>query len=127
MATSPQPAPGNNGDNVPADDKRAAATLTVDVQADESNARTATEKESDDFLYAQTNGQTYDENESGQAGPDEMDDSRRSEYQSPVGKAPASADNLPDQLTHPSEAGYTLPEMQHQGRTLTAEGDDDQK
>ncbi|MGI4831987.1 MAG: hypothetical protein ACRYFK_00835 [Janthinobacterium lividum] len=124
MATSPQPAHGNNGDNVPADDKRAAATLTVDEQADNSNARTATEKESDDFLNTQTNGQTYDENESGQAGPDEMDDSLRSDYQAPVGSAPASADNLPDQLTHPSEANFTLPEMQHQGKTLTAEGDD---
>ena len=121
MATSPQAAPGNNTNN------HAAANLTVDSEAQDSNAQTATEKESDNFLDTQTNGQTYDENESGQAGPDEMDDSRRSEYQSPVGKAPASADNLPDQLTHPSEAGYTLPEMQHQGRTLTTEGDDDQK
>lgn len=125
MATSPQPAPGNNGDNVPADDKRAAATLTVDVQADESNARTATEKESDEFLNAQTNGQTYDENESGQAGPDEMDDSLRSDYQAPVGSAPASDQNLPDELIRPSEAGFTLPEMQHQGKRLTVEGDDD--
>lgn len=127
MATSPQPAPGNNGDNVPADDKRAAATLTVDVQADDSNARTATEKESDDFLNAQTNGQTYDENDSGQQMADQMDDSRRSEYQSPVGSAPASDQNVPDQLVRPSEAGYTLPEMQHQGKRLTAEGDDDQQ
>lgn len=125
MATSPQPAPGNNGDNVPADDKRAAATLTVDVQADDSNARTATEKESDDFLNTQTNGQTYDENESGQAGPDEMDDSLRSDYQAPVGSAPASDQNIPDQLSQPSEANFTLPEFQHQGRRLTTEGDDD--
>jgi len=127
MATSPQPAPGNNGDNVPVDDKRAAATLTVDVQADDSNARTATEKESDDFLNTQTNGQTYDENDSGQQMADQMDDSRRSEYQSPVGSAPASDQNVPDQLVRPSEAGYTLPEMQHQGKRLTAEGDDDQQ
>ena len=119
MATAPQPAPGNN------ENDHAAATLNTDATAQDSNATTATEKESDEFLNTQTNGQTYDENESGQAGPDEMDDSRRSEYESPVGKAPASADNLPDQLTHPSEAGYTLPEMQHQGRRLTVEGDDE--
>lgn len=119
MATSPQPAPGNNDDN------HAAATLTVDAQAQDSNAQTATEKESDEFLNAQTNGQTYDENDSGQKMADQMDDSRRSEYQSPVGSAPASSENLPDELIRPSEANYTLPEMQHQGKRLTAEGDDD--
>ena len=127
MATSPQPAPGNNGDNVPAEDKRAAATLTVDVQADDSNAQTATEKESDDFLNAQTSGQTFDENDSGQKMADQMDDSRRSEYQAPVGSAPASSENIPDELIRPSEANFTLPEFQHQGKRLTAEGDDDDK
>lgn len=119
MATSPQPAPGNN------DNDHAAATLNTDSEAQDSNATTATEKESDDFLNAQTNGQTYDENESGQAGPDEMDDSLRSDYQAPVGSAPASSENIPDQLIRPSEAGFTLPEFQHQGKRLTAEGDDD--
>ena len=119
MATAPQPAPGNNTND------HAAATLTVDSEAQASNATTPTEKESDEFLNTQTNGQSYDENESGQAGPDEMDDSRRSEYMSPVGRAQASADNLPTELTNPSEARFTLPEMQHQGERLTAESDDE--
>ena len=50
-------------------------------------------------------------------------DSRRAELQAPVGSAPASAENVPDQLSTPREANFTLPETQHQGKTLTAEGD----
>ena len=117
MATSPQPAPGNN-------DGQAAATRTTDAQADASaNARTATEKESDSFLDRETAGQVFDEDDSGQQMADQMDDSLRADQQAPAGPAPASDQNVPDQLSHPSEAGFTLPEMQHQGRTLTADGE----
>ena len=117
MATAPQAAPGNNSDG------KAAATATTDSLADNSNnAHTATEKESDDFLNRETAGQVFDET-SGQQLADQMDDSRRAELQAPTGPAPASAENLPDELIRPSEAGYTLPEMQTQGKTLTAEGD----
>lgn len=119
MATAPQPAPGNNDNN------KAAATATTDAQADASNnARTATEKESDSFLDRETAGQVFDENNSGQQMADQMDDSMRSEMQAPTGSAPASAENVPDELMRPSEATFTLPEMQHQGKTLTADGDE---
>jgi hypothetical protein len=111
MATAPKAAPGNN------EDGKAAATATTDAQADASdNARTATEKESDSFLDRETAGQVFDEN-------DQMDDSLRSDMQAPTGPAPASDENIPDELSHPSEANFTLPEMQHQGKTLTAESD----
>ncbi len=117
MATAPQAAPGNNSDG------KAAATATTDSLADNSsNAHTATEKESDDFLNRETAGQVFDET-SGQQPADQMDDSRRAELQAPVGPAPASAENVPDELSHPSEANFTLPEMQHQGKTLTTESD----
>lgn len=119
MATAPKAAPGNN------EDGKAAATATTDAQADASdNARTATEKESDSFLDRETAGQVFDDN-SGQQMADMMDDSLRSDMQAPTGSAPASSENVPDELSHPSEANFTLPEMQHQGKTLTAEGDEE--
>lgn len=119
MASIPQSAPGNNLNG------KAAATATTDAQADNSNnARTETEKESDSFLDRETAGQVFDEN-SGQQMADMMDDSLRSDMQAPTGSAPASDENVPDELVRPSEAGFTLPEMQHQGKTLTADGDDD--
>jgi hypothetical protein len=118
MATAPQPAPGNN------ENRKAAATATTDSQADLSdNARTDTEKESDSFLDRETAGQVFDENDSGQQMADMMDDSMRSEMQAPTGSAPASDQNLPDELVRPSEANFTLPETQHQGKTLTADTD----
>jgi hypothetical protein len=117
MASIPQSAPGNNLNG------KAAATATTDAQADASdNARTATEKESDSFLDRETAGQVFDDN-SGQQMADMMDDSLRSDMQAPTGSAPASSENVPDELSHPSEANFTLPEMQHQGKTLTAESD----
>jgi len=120
MATAPQAAPGNNDDN------KAAATATTDALADASNnARTETEKESDSFLDRETAGQVFDENDSGQQMADQMDDSMRSEMQAPTGSAPASSENVPDQLSHPSEANFTLPETQRQGKTLTADGDEE--
>ena len=117
MASIPQNAPGNNLNGtagVPAD---APANAKPDSQ-------TATEKESDSFLDRETAGQVFDDN-SGQQMADMMDDSMRSDMQAPTGSAPASDENVPDELARPSEAGFTLPEMQHQGKTLTAEGDDD--
>jgi hypothetical protein len=118
MATAPNAAPGNN------EDGKAAATATTDAQADASdNARTETEKESDSFLDRETAGQVFDENDSGQQMADQMDDSLRSDTQAPSGPAPASDENVPDELSHPSEANFTLPEMQHQGKTLTTESD----
>ena len=106
MATAPQPLPNSEADqNV--------------------TPQTATEKESDSFLDRETYGQvTDDNNQSGQGMADMMDDSLRSDQQAPMGKAPASSENVPDELSHPSEANYTLPEMQHQGKTLTAETDE---
>lgn len=120
MATAPEAAPGNNDNN------KAAATATTDAQADASaNARTETEKESDSFLDRETAGQVFDENTSGQDMADMMDDSMRSDMQAPTGSAPASSENLPDELVRPSQANFTLPETQHQGKTLTADGDDE--
>lgn len=115
MASIPQAAPANNLNgtaNVPAD---APAKGVPDSQ-------TATEKESDSFLDRETAGQVFDDN-SGQQMADMMDDSQRSDEQAPEGPSPASADNLPDELTHARDANFTLPEMQHQGKNLTAESD----
>lgn len=114
MASIPQVAPGNDLNG-----KNAAEPKNENTK----DARTATEKESDSFLDRETAGQVFDEN-SGQQMADMMDDSMRSDMQAPVGPSPASADNLPDELTHSSDAGFTLPETQHQGKTLTAEGDE---
>ena len=114
MASIPQVAPGNDLNG-----KNAAEPKNEDTK----DARTATEKESDSFLDRETAGQVFDEN-SGQQMADMMDDSMRSDMQAPVGPSPASADNLPDELERASEASFTLPETQHQGKTLTAEGDE---
>lgn len=115
MASIPQVAPGNdlNGKNA-----------AQPKNEDSKDALTATEKESDSFLDRETAGQVFDEN-SGQQMADMMDDSLRSDMQAPMGAAPASDENIPDQLSNPSEAGFTLPEMQHQGKTLSAESEDD--
>ncbi|RZJ90092.1 MAG: hypothetical protein EOO60_09325 [Hymenobacter sp.] len=115
MASIPQVAPGNDLNG-----KNAAQPKNEDTK----DARTATEKESDSFLNRETAGQVFDEN-SGQQMADMMDDSMRSDMQAPMGSAPASDENIPDQLSNPSEANFTLPETQHQGKTLTAEGEDD--
>jgi hypothetical protein len=117
--TSPQPAPDKN-------DGRAAATASgaADDTTQNVTPQTETEKESDSFLDRETYGQvTDDNNTSGQRMADMQDDSMRSDEQSPEGPAPASDENLPDKLTHPRDANFTLPEMQHQGKNLTAESD----
>jgi hypothetical protein len=117
--TAPQPAPDKNDD-------RASATATIASGADQDvTAQTETEKESDSFLERETAGQVTDDNHGsgGQTQADQEDDSMRGERQAPMGPAPASDENIPDQLTHPRDANFTLPEMQHQGKNLTAESD----
>ena len=116
---APQPNEPDNTNN------RAAATASGAASEETQNVtpQTETEKESDSFLDRETAGQVFDDN-SGQQMADMMDDSLRSDTQAPEGSSPASADNLPDELTHARDANFTLPEMQHQGKTLTAEGDE---
>jgi hypothetical protein len=112
--------------NAPDNNDRAAATASGAASAETQNVtpQTETEKESDSFLDRETYGQvTDDNNASGQRMADMMDDSLRSDEQAPIGSAPDSDLNLPDQLTHPRDANFTLPEMQHQGKNLTAESD----
>ena len=118
--TSPKPtAPDQNDDRAAATASGAASESTQNV-----TPLTETEKESDSFLDRETYGQvTDDNNTSGQRMADMMDDSLRSDEQPPVGSAPDSDLNLPDQLIHPRDANFTLPEMQHQGKNLTAESD----
>lgn len=111
MASIPQTAPGNDLNGTPKTDDN------------KNTARTETEKESDSFLDRETAGQVFDDN-SGQQMADMMDDSMRSDMQAPMGSSPSSAENVPDELSHPSEANYTLPETQHQGKTLTADTDE---
>ncbi|GAA4035380.1 hypothetical protein GCM10022409_20030 [Hymenobacter glaciei] len=65
------------------------------------------------MLNAATYGQQLDDNNaSGQEKSDEMDDSLRSDTQSMTnpGPAPASDENLPRELTNPSDRAFTLPE-----------------
>jgi len=115
MASIPQTAPGNDLND------KAGAPSDAPANA-KPDAQTETEKESDSFLDRETAGQVFDDN-SGQRMADMMDDSLRSDTQAPVGSAPDSDLNLPDELTHARDANFTLPEMQHQGKNLTAESD----
>ena len=67
------------------------------------------------MLDAATHGQVLDDNNaSGQEKADEMDDSLRSdtEARTKAGPAPASDENLPRELTDPSDRAFTLPEEQ---------------
>ena len=68
------------------------------------------------MLEAATYGQvTDDNNESGQEMADQMDDSLRSdteEMKAANGPVPASDENLPKELTDPSDRAFTLPEEQ---------------
>ena len=82
---------------------------TFDQQPSEDGASTP-------MLDAATHGQQLDDNNaSGQEKADEMDDSLRSdtaEMRAANGPAPASSDNLPKELTNPSDRAFTLPEEQ---------------
>ena len=67
------------------------------------------------MLDAATYGQVLDDNNaSGQEKADEMDDSLRTDTQARTmpGPAPASDENLPRELTNPSDRAFTLPEEQ---------------
>ena len=67
------------------------------------------------MLDAATHGQVLDDNNaSGQEKADEMDDSLRTDTQAMnnSGPAPASDENLPKELTNPSDRAFTLPEEQ---------------
>ena len=67
------------------------------------------------MLDAATHGQVLDDNNaSGQEKADEMDDSLRTDTQAmnQAGPVPASAENLPRELTDPSDRAFTLPEEQ---------------
>jgi hypothetical protein len=68
------------------------------------------------MLDAATHGQQLDDNNAtGQEKADEMDDSLRSdtaEMRAANGPAPASDENLPKELTDPSDRAFTLPEEQ---------------
>ena len=82
---------------------------TFDQEPSEDGASTP-------MLDAATHGQQLDDNNaSGQEKADEMDDSLRSDTQEMRAAnvpAPASADNLPKELTDPSDRAFTLPEEQ---------------
>ncbi|MGY3091047.1 hypothetical protein ACVWYF_004111 [Hymenobacter sp. UYAg731] len=82
---------------------------TFDQEPSEDGASTP-------MLDAATHGQVLDNNnDSGQEKADEMDDSLRSdtaEMHAANGPAPASSDNLPKELTDPSDRAFTLPEEQ---------------
>ena len=65
------------------------------------------------MLDAATYGQPLDEN--GDTQPDDMmDDSQRTDRDQleANGPLPASSDNLPRELTNPSDTAYTMPEEQ---------------
>ena len=81
-----------------------------------SDQEPTTDGASTPMLDAATHGQVLDNNnDSGQVMADQMDDSLRSdteEMRAANGPAPASADNLPKELTDPSDRAFTLPEEQ---------------
>lgn len=64
------------------------------------------------MLDRATYGQTLDPENDGQRQADLMDDSMRSDMQPSPGPAPASDENIPSQLTDPSDRAFTLPEEQ---------------
>lgn len=84
-------------------------------QNPDSPADNAEDGASTPMLDAATHGQVLDDNNaSGQEKADEMDDSLRNDQEamSKSGPAPASSDNLPRELTNPSDRAFTLPEEQ---------------
>ena len=79
-------------------------------QAPDSNAEDGA---STPMLDAATHGQVLDDNNaSGQEKGDEMDDSLRSDTEARTMSVPeaASDENLPRELTDPSDRAFTLPE-----------------
>ncbi len=67
------------------------------------------------MLDAATYGQVLENTTEDQQMADLMDDSQRTDrdqLEAANGPAPASSDNLPRELTNPSDTAYTLPEEQ---------------
>ena len=58
-----------------------------------------------------THGQTMDSERDSQRDADQQDDSQRAERLA-AGPAPASDENLPRELTKPSDTNFTLPDLQ---------------
>lgn len=81
------------------------AAETNDADNDEEGTASA-------MLDRATYGQTLDPENDGQQQADQMDDSMRSDMPPAPGPAPASDENLPSQLTDPSDRAFTLPEEQ---------------
>ena len=80
-----------------------------------SNQETTEDGASTPMLDAATHGQVLDDNNaSGQEKGDEMDDSLRSDTEARTMSVPAAAsdENLPRELTDPSDRAFTLPEEQ---------------
>ena len=89
--------------------------MTSDRPNPSAEEPTAENGASTPMLDAATHGQVLDDNNaSGQEKADEMDDSLRTDTQARTmpGPAPASAENLPRELTDPSDRAFTLPEEQ---------------
>ena len=82
------------------------------TNAAETNAANTDEGTSGAMLDRATYGQTLDPENDGQQLADQMDDSMRSDMQPAAGPAPASDENIPSQLTDPSDRAFTLPEEQ---------------
>ena len=80
-----------------------------------SDQETTEDGASTPMLDAATHGQVLDDNNaSGQEKGDEMDDSLRSDTEARTMSVPAAAsdENLPRELTDPSDRAFTLPEEQ---------------
>ena len=88
-----------------------APTNTAETNAADNTGNTD-EGTSGAMLDRATYGQTLDPENDGQQLADQMDDSMRSDMQPAAGPAPASDENLPRQLTDPSDRAFTLPEEQ---------------
>ena len=80
------------------------------TNAAETNAADRDEGTSSAMLNRATYGQTLDPENDGQQQADQMDDSMRSDMPPAAGPAPASDENIPRQLTDPSDRASTLPE-----------------
>ena len=89
--------------------------MSTDAKKTPAQNLNTEEGSSSSMLDAATHGQVLDDNNaSGQEKADEMDDSLRSdtEARTKSGPAPASDENLPRELTNPSDRAFTLPEEQ---------------
>ena len=89
--------------------------MSTDAKTTPAQNSNAEDGASTPMLDAATHGQVLDDNNaSGQEKGDEMDDSLRSDTEARTMSlpAPASDENLPRELTDPSDRAFTLPEEQ---------------